>query len=376
MRRAVTPAALAGFYAAYLGALGVFWPFFGMHLRAVGLSEPEATAVMSIWPGAGLLAPPIIGLVADMFGARGHILRIVTVAAFAGFAIFFVARGLAGLALATAVLALFRSAVLPMVDSLALDARVRYGRIRAWGSLGFLVGALAGGRLIALYNTAAMLVATMAALLPAVFLAFVMPAPRAERQPGAVADWLSLVRRPRLWSLLAATAFAQAGNSIYDAGFSLHLGRLGLGPDFVGLVWAVGVGGEVALMLVSPWIIDRIGAGWLFAAAVTVAAVRWLALATITSPLKLLGLSPLHGVSFGLFYVGAVSLARAEAKDDTRAAVQGLAAAAMAVGGTTGMWFAGRLLHAGGGHAMFGVAAASTAAGALIAIARAVRVRT
>jgi len=371
-----TSTVIAAFYFTFLGALGCFWPYFGMHLSSVGLSASEATQVMSVWPLVGLLAPPILGLVADARLARNAILRVVTGLAAVSFCGFFFAKTLPALYATTALVALTRSSVLPMADAAALDA-VRsdggsYGRMRALGSLGFLVMAVLAGQLIGHWDTRAGIGLTVALVLMTLVVALRLPAApvAAQRRSTAFAEWLHLVGRKDLWVFLAAVAFAQLGNAIYDAGFSLHLKKLDHGPGFISAAWSLGVGGEVALMLVSARLLATVGPAWLFAGTVMVACARWLLLAQVTEPWLLLVLAPLHGVSFGLFYVAGVTVMRDKGAA-TPTAAQGLFAAAIAVGAVVGMNISGSILDRAGGRAMFSVAACAAAIGALIAASHA-----
>jgi len=363
---------IAAFYFTFLGALGCFWPYFGMHLESVGLSAAEATRVMSVWPLVGFLTPPLLGLVADARAARNTILCVVTGLAALSFCGFFFAHGLPALYATTALVALSRSSVLPMADAAALDA-VRsdggsYGRMRAVGSLGFLLMALGAGQLVRRWDTRAALAATVLLVLATLAVALRLPAAPAAtpRRNQAIEAWFQLLKRADLWVFLSAVALAQVGNAIYDAGFSLHLKALGHGPGFVSAAWALGVGGEVGLMLVSARLIASVGAPWLFASTVVVACGRWVLLAQVTDPTALLCLAPLHGVSFGLFYVSAVTVMR-DKGGSTPTAAQGLFAAAIAVGAVAGMNMSGGLLERHGGQGMFGVGAVSAALAAVVA---------
>ena len=87
----------------------------------------------------------------------------------------------------------------------------------------------------------------------------------------------------------------------YDSGFSLHLKRLGFG----GALHRRRVGHRRrrrdGALAVSGAILQRIGAGALFALSLATAAVRWTLLARVVSPVAILCLQPLHGITFGLF---------------------------------------------------------------------------
>jgi PPP family 3-phenylpropionic acid transporter len=150
------------------------------------------------------------------------------------------------------------------------------------------------------------------------------------------------------------------GTAAYDSAFSLHLQKLGFGGRFTGVAWATGVAAEIALMAVSGAILERVSAPRLFALALGTATLRWLLLARVTAPVAILLLQPLHGVTFGLYWVAAVTLVRDRGRAAPTAA-QGLFAAATGSGSLIGMNLAGRLFELGGGRLLYTIAGACAA---------------
>ena len=146
MQRPVTMA-LVWFFC--LGGLGTFFPFFSMYLKQnAGLSGTQVGMVLAIIPLLGIFAQPLWGQVADRTGLRARVLALVALGTALGYALLALPRGFGTLALATAGLALFSTALLPMNVSVTL-ALVRdagphaFGLVRVWGTVGFLV-AMAG----------------------------------------------------------------------------------------------------------------------------------------------------------------------------------------------------------------------------------------
>jgi PPP family 3-phenylpropionic acid transporter len=174
------------------------------------------------------------------------------------------------------------------------------------------------------------------------------------------------LRDPELRLVLGAAMLAQMAMATYDSCFSLHLARLGFGGSFIGVAWAIGVAAEIALMAASHRLLARVGAAPLFALSIAVAAARWLMLAELTSGPAILLLQPLHAISFGLFWITAVTLAR-QRGHALPSAAQGLLASAMGVGGLVGMSLAGRLLEAGGGRLLYRAAFACSVGATLFA---------
>ncbi|MBI5480597.1 MAG: MFS transporter [Deltaproteobacteria bacterium] len=355
--------ALALYYFALLGALGFFWPFLAAHLSGLGLQPWEIGAISALYPLGTLVAPPLAGLCADLLRARVWLLRALTAATAIAFAAFVHFGGTRpALVAAVATFALFRAPLSPMADAAAVEHARRhggsYGAVRLWGSVGFLLAALAGGLLLDRSGSHVVMLAALAALLAAAVAVWAVPAPPPRAERGALRAAGRLLASGDFWLFLATVALGQVAHSAYDSFFSLHLARLGCGGRFTGLAWAVGVVAEIGLLAVSGRLIGRFGGARLLALAFAVGAARWLLLAEVRHPVLILALQPLHAVSFALYYVAGVTLTREQASEETQTAAQGLFSAAFALGGVVGMPLAGRLFERLGSRAMFGTAAA------------------
>jgi PPP family 3-phenylpropionic acid transporter len=367
---AVLPIAL--YYFVYFAALGILWPYFSIYLQSIGLRPTEISRLLAFSPVMGLLAPPIFGLLADARQARGRLLRVGTIAAALFFSGFLVARSDWMLWVVTAVFFLARAPLIPLVDASALE-HVRshggsYGRLRVWGSLGFLVAVEAGGYIMEWWGAKAVLLSTSVGLFIAAGSAFAMPAPPPVENPGALRAARRILAADA-WPLVAAIILGQVGNATYDACFSLQVTGLGYKATDVGTAWAIGTGAEVLLMLVVQPIMTRLGASRLFALSLAVAALRWFLLGRLSDRAEIFLLQPLHGITFGFFYVAGVTLMKERGGHDAPSAAQGLFAALNSVGATAGMWIAGPLFERAGARSAFGFAAAAAGLGAACALA-------
>jgi PPP family 3-phenylpropionic acid transporter len=357
----MSPAVLIGaFYFCFFGALGTFLPYFSLWLVAHGLSPSETTRVISLTQLMSMLAPPLIGLLADARRARVWLLRGASLGTALAFLGFFGAHHRPEIYLTTALFSLFRAPLTSLADATALDQVRRtggsYGRLRLWGSLGFLVAVVAAGALLQAHGLPLLVGLGAAALGLSAACAFAMPAPPPLPRRDVLGAWLHLLGSGDWWIFFLAVVLAQLAMAAYDSAFSLHLARLGFRGGFIGVAWATGVAAEIALLALSARIVARVGAPRLFAATLAIAVVRWALLSRATSPLLILCLQPLHGITFGLYWVSAVTMVRARGQNAPTAA-QGLFAAAVASGSLIGMNLAGALLEAGGGRLLFGAAA-------------------
>jgi PPP family 3-phenylpropionic acid transporter len=107
---------------------------------------------MSLGQLMRLLAPLLWSWLADSGGRRVRIVVTSTAAALASFSVVFLTQDFVGLLIGMAVLHFFWSASLPLVEALTLGHLAanpeRYGRIRLWGSIGFIVTVMGVGLLL------------------------------------------------------------------------------------------------------------------------------------------------------------------------------------------------------------------------------------
>jgi PPP family 3-phenylpropionic acid transporter len=356
------------YYFTFFGALGLFWPFFSLYLAGCGLSPTQISRVLALSPVLGLLTPPLIGLVADARHARGFIARAASVCTAIAFSGFFVAHGRPALYATAGVFAFCRAPLVSLVDASAIE-HVRthggsYGRLRLWGSLGFLLAVLAGGALLESTGIRFLLASTAFTLIAAAACTFFMPAPPPSTRPRALGAATRLIGDQRAWWFLGAVLLAQIANGAYDACFTLHLARLGFGTRTIGVAYAVGVGAEILLLFASGPVLKCLGASRLFALSLATAAVRWFLLSRASGPAEILALQPLHGVTFGFYYASAVTLMREQAGAEAPTAAQGLFAAVSSLGSLVGVGLSGQLFERAGS----GLFVASSVAASLAAV--------
>ena len=371
---------LRAYYVASFAALGVYLPFFPRWLEARGIGGVAMGAVAAMVPAIGLVAPPCFGYAADALHLRGWLLRVASAGAFTGFAVLGVASlggassTLGVLLFAVATFAFFRQPMVLLADVFAMerakDAGTTYGRLRLWGSVGFLLAVIAAGRWLDSRTPAALPLAIAAALAASVVAS--MGLPTGTERLGATLTPLrahvgELLASADFRLFLVASLFGQAAHSAYDLTFSLHLRDLGVSEATVGVAWALGVVAEVVLMALAGPLLARHG-GRLLPLALLGGAARWALVATVRSPSLLLALQPLHSVSFGLTWLSALHYVKERAPARILATAQGVYSATLALGSVGGMIAWGAVYGARGGATTFALASALSAAGGLVAL--------
>jgi PPP family 3-phenylpropionic acid transporter len=373
------PARIVAYYAASFAALGIYLPYWPRWLEARGVTGIALGVVAAAVPAIAIVAPLIVGTVADALHLRGAILRVACAASCVAFSCIALAGagplasgagplGVVFLVAATAVFALARSPMVLVADVITLEqtrGAGEYGELRRYGSLGFLAAASATSIWIPLDHAfavpALVAFASGAAFLAALGLpARSAPLPRAERR-----GVLAFVRIPGVPAFLLAVALLHAAHASYDLTFSLHLRDVGVPDRWIGPAWGLGVAAEIVLFSRIGKLAGRLGPESLLLVAAVGGAARWILLAFVTTPWAVVALQPLHAISFGCLWLGATGLVTERAPRDQLASAQGTFSACAALGHAAGMLVWGALHQAHGGRLVFGAAAALALAAAL-----------
>jgi len=305
-------AAFSAVWFCYFAAIGLFNPYAPLWFKDLGFSTLAIGALASLQSWTRVLAPYAWGWLGDHSGRREELLRLAAGGALlAGAALLFV-RGYAAVAVCVALLFMANGGVVPLSEA-ALAHRLSsahpsghidstlYGRVRMWGSIGFIVTVVLAGIVMQAFGIGIFpgLVCGMFALLLAAALR--LPATRIapDAQDGAPLRVLVVLRRPEVaWFFGSVFLTVLAHTSLY-AFFSLYLDSLGYGKAAVGGLWAVSVVVEIVFFWFQGRLLPRMPAHrWLeLAAAVTV--LRFVATAALGQhPLVLVVAQSLHAVTF------------------------------------------------------------------------------
>jgi PPP family 3-phenylpropionic acid transporter len=340
-------AKLRAFYFVSYAAMGVYLPFFPVWLEAQGFRGARMSALTALVPLASLAMPLLLGLLADRFALRGPLITVASSLAALGMTLLgaLTVRG-ARLSFATAaacmgMFALFRAPAVGLGDVLAMESRSNYGRLRLFGSLGFLSAALVSGPFLA--SSSPSLVPWLVALGLWLGALVALALPKATGEPGRapLMDARALLGQPAFRQLVVTVILCFLNHSAYDLCGSLRARDLGATPEYIGVFWAVGTMSEVVLMFTSVPLIDRIGPGKTLTFAALIAAIRWTILAGTPSLGVLLALQPLHAITFGSMWLSVVSVLKREVGEKGMATGQGLLTTAAAIGSTAGYWMWG-----------------------------------
>jgi PPP family 3-phenylpropionic acid transporter len=274
-----------------------------------------------------------------------------------------------------------QSAMMPLADSITL-ASVRcdgldYGRVRLWGSVSFILAAIASGAILGHAAKAgpagdAVLALVLAAACVLFFACLAVPTPPAESADQS--RWAALgalAGDRRFWIFVPTVAFLQASHQVFYGFGTLYWRSLGISDAMIGCLWAEGVLAEIVLFWQGGRLLARIGPLGLLAAGGGAGILRWALMGFVPGLPAAVLLQLLHALTFGATHLGAMSYLSRTVPSGAAASAQALYAGASAGIGGTVMLGAGALYTAYGGRAYLFMALLSAAG--LFGVARLVR---
>jgi PPP family 3-phenylpropionic acid transporter len=370
------------FYFFYFQSIGIYMPFVPAYFRAHGLSGREISMIFAMQPLLAVVVPLGWSWLADRSGRHDRVLRLVIGGAWLGLTPLLFADHFGAMLVSWACYAVFGVGVGGLADALAV-ARARagavYGRLRLWGSVGFVAAAVSVGAAVELFEAGRpgrLIPLAMWLSLAGAFAASLRLSGTGEAhaKPSA-ADLRALLRDRRLLLLLLIGVLHWMCLAPYNVFFGVFLRDLGLRPISWGLAYGTGVVAEIAVMLVFHKLEARFSLAALLAAAFAASALRWLAIATVSAPAALIALQLLHGMTFGMFWSAAIALVAAIVPPQLRATGQALLVMSINLGGAIGNALTGRLYDASGSRTMFLLAAAAELAPLLLVLRARARLR-
>lgn len=246
----------AALSAAYFSHIGVVNTFLSLWLKDIGYGVALIGLIASIQSFSRLAAPYAWAWLGDRTGERAKLLRIATSLALLGsLGFFWQGGGLAWLIACLLFVYLNSSALMPMSESAlaqivtrggVFDVR-RHGRVRLWGSLGFLVSVLGAGIFFEHAGLKYFPLAVTLGLILLAWSAYCIPDIRepATHEKHAGSIWHTLREPPVAWffGTLALNVLSHMGLYVF---FSLYCDELGYSKTMIGILWAAAVVLEIA----------------------------------------------------------------------------------------------------------------------------------
>ena len=372
LRQLVPFAALS---ATYFAHIGFFNPYLPLWLKAQGLPIVVISLLASVQSFTRVFAPYAWGALSDHTGERVKLLRISAALALAASAGLWVEGGAWWIALVLLVLFTNTSSMMSLTEAAMANLVAgdwgRYGKVRLWGSAGFMVTVFAAGAWFeghGMGSFPAWTVMTLAGVLLCTLWLPNVKEPRHEHEPREPVA--PVLRRPVVrWFFAALFFHVMAHFAIYGF-YSLYLDALGYSKSTIGALWAVSVVVEIAWFYAQGRLLGRFTMeGWL-AICGAAAVLRMAMTAGLGDWLFALFVAQLlHAWTFAAHHTACIALVSKHFPGRLRARGQGVfTVVGYGFGGVLGVLAGGAIASRWGFQAMFGIATVLAVLGTVCAM--------
>lgn len=333
---------LSGFYFAYFGFVGAFTPFWTLYLKSLSFNAFQIAILMSLFQVARSFSPSLWGWVADRRGHRVPIIQWLAGASLIAYIGVFFGESFYWLFAVMLTLSFFWSASLPLIEAVTLghlgDRLDRYGHIRLWGSIGFVVAVIGLGYALQYVGMMALLWVIFVLLAGVWALSWRLSDPLVSLQQESDSTWWAILKRREVIALMAACFTMSAAHGVYYTFYSIYLVDHGYSKDTIGWLWALGVACEIMVFLNMPRLTARFGLRRIMLGSLFLAFVRFFVIGWAVDVWWLIVLAQtLHAATFGSYHAAAVALTHRYFKGKHQSKGQGLyTSISYGVGGTLG----------------------------------------
>ena len=252
---------LSGFYFFHFAVIGAFVPYWSLYLQSLSFSALQIGILMSLLLVTRIFAPTAWGWLADHTGRRVMVVQLAALGGFVCFIGFFFGQSFAWIFLAMLLMSFCWSAALPLIEAVTLshlgDKTDRYGQIRSWGSVGFILAVVGMGYLLDAVEIIWLLWVVLALKLG--ILVFSRSIPETEVVGDSVdQDSIRQVcQRPEVLAFLVSSLLMVFAHGVYYTFYSIYLVEHGYDKGLVGWLWAIGVICEIGVFFLMPWLMQR-----------------------------------------------------------------------------------------------------------------------
>lgn len=303
---------LAAYYFFYFAFIGAFNPYFGLYLKSLEFSAWQVGLVMSQMQLMRMVTPWIWGPWQRNPWSELRVVRYAALASVVTFSGLLFWREFEAVLANMAIMAFFWSAALPAVEAITVRQLAhepeQYGRIRMWGSVGFVIAVMAVG---ALLDRAPVSVAVW---LPWLLVVAVWgttgllslgddSCERTER-----ADIGRMMLRPQVSGLLLACFLMSIAHAAFYVFYAIYLVANGYSPFVVGMLFTLGVLAEIVVFWRMPSVLVRFSLRAVLLTSFACVALRFVLVGWRVQDVALMVFAQLlHGMTFGAYHAAAMA---------------------------------------------------------------------
>lgn len=314
---------LSGLYFFNCLISGLLLPFWGIYLDAIGLTGSQIGISSALLLASNIIAP----FCWDKLATRGHrpidVIKLGLLLAFLCSLVLFDIDGFLATSIFIFVLSFCWQGISPLIESLTLShlgqSSAHYGKIRLWGSVGFVVAVTGLG-----YTFEAISIKTLPFILTCfvlfmLFSSLLVPEQSQTRKKSPSVALLPALKESGCIGMFIAVFLAQVSQGAYIGFFSLTMQQHGVGLNIIGYLWSVAVVAEVVMFVVVHRLITKLGADKLLALSLVITAIRWLVVAFFVELIPLMFIAQLlHAFTYSATHSSIIELIRQQFSEQSQ----------------------------------------------------------
>ncbi|MFC2997439.1 MFS transporter [Acinetobacter sichuanensis] len=307
---------LGAFYFFYYSIVGTFMPYWSLYLQNQGFSFSEIGLLSSIAIITRFFAPFIWGWIADKSGKRMLLVRLATwMEAVIWLLIFIIPNNFQSVALLMLIFSFFQNAILAQFEGVTLfwlgERRAElYGKVRKWGSVGFIVGVFSIGALLEIVTISMLPIMLLCIAFTAFLWSFTIHEPKhAPQAQKKLEPLLPILKRPIVWAFFSIEFVMLFAQAPFYSFYSNYLKQAGFSTTEIGFLWSVGVIAEIMMFAYATFFLKHFSWRILVSLCLLMTGIRFVLVGTFPESFLMQFLSQtLHAFSFGLFHVLAMRI--------------------------------------------------------------------
>lgn len=338
---------LSGFYFFHFAFIGAFAPYWGLYLDSLAFSAIQIGVLMSLLQVTRIFAPAAWGWLADHTGKRTLIVQYAAITGLISYCGIFFATSFIWVFIVMLLLSFFWSASLPLIEAITLshlgENTNHYGRIRFWGSVGFVIAVVGVGYLLDVVEIFWLLWAILVLKLGIVMFAWRIPEKEVATHGVHTDSILQICKRSDVSAFLIASLLMLFAHGAYYTFYSIYLVENGYDKSMIGWLWATGVICEIGVFFLMPSLIKRYSVKCILIFSFACALIRFLMIGWgVESILMIIFAQILHAATYGTHHIAAMMVIHRFFQGRHQAKGQAIyTSIAFGVGGTLGGIFSG-----------------------------------
>ena len=302
---------LSGFYFFYFAVIGAFAPYWSLYLQSLGFSALQIGVLMSLLLFTRIFSPAAWGWLADHMGKRVRVVQIAAASGLLSFCGFFLGESFAWVFFVMLAMSFFWSASLPIMEAITLshlgERTDKYGRIRSWGSVGFVLAVVGIGYFLQSVEIIWLLWIILGLKFGILIFSYQIPEKEIISYTAGLHTVRQICLRPEVMAFLIASLLMLFAHGAYYTFFSIYLVEHGYDKGFIGWLWATGVICEIGIFFIMPWLMRHFSLKHILIFSFACAILRFLLIGQgVAWPLIIVFAQVLHAATYGAHHIAAM----------------------------------------------------------------------